>query len=70
MRDLAISGDDVLAIFTAKGLAGPGFRGDPRVGEVLRALFEEVTDDPSGNDAGLLAARAARYIDEHFAASP
>ncbi|MDB5092257.1 MAG: hypothetical protein JWO85_358, partial [Candidatus Eremiobacteraeota bacterium] len=36
-------------------------------GEVLRALFEEVTDDPSRNEAGLLVARAERYIDEHFA---
>jgi hypothetical protein len=39
------------------------------VGEVLHALFEEVTDDPSRNEAGLLAERAERYIDEHFCAS-
>jgi hypothetical protein len=36
---------------------------------VLRALFEEVTDDPSRNEAGLLAARAERYVDEHFSVS-
>jgi hypothetical protein len=36
---------------------------------VLHALFEEVTDDPSRNEADLLAERAERYIDEHFRAS-
>jgi len=66
VRDLAISGADVIALFERKGLAEPGFRGDARVGEVLRALFEEVTDEPSRNEAGLLAQRAERYIDEHF----
>jgi putative nucleotidyltransferase with HDIG domain len=69
VRDLAISGADVIALFERKGLAPSGFRGDRRVGEVLQALFEEVTDDPSRNEAGLLAERAKRYIDEHFSAS-
>ena len=69
VRDLAISGDDVVAALVRKGLAAAGFRGDRRVGEVLHALFEEVTDDPSRNEAGLLAERAERYIDEHFRAS-
>jgi tRNA nucleotidyltransferase (CCA-adding enzyme) len=69
VRDLAISGADVIALFERKGLAPSGFRGDRRVGEVLQALFEEVTDDPSRNEAGLLAERAERYIDEHFSAS-
>ena len=69
IRDLPISGDDVVAMFVRKELAPAGFRGDRRVGEVLHALFEEVTDDPSRNEAGLLAERAERYIDEHFCAS-
>jgi tRNA nucleotidyltransferase (CCA-adding enzyme) len=69
VRDLALHGDDVIRILARRGLAGPGFRGDARVGEVLRALFEEVTDDPSRNEAGLLAERAERYIDEHFSVS-
>ncbi|HZX67415.1 MAG TPA: hypothetical protein VFE70_00960, partial [Candidatus Elarobacter sp.] len=69
VRDLAISGRDVLAVFERKGLAASGFRGDRRVGEVLHALFEEVTDDPSRNEAGSLAERAERYIDEHFSVS-
>lgn len=69
VRDLALSGNDVIALFERKGLAGSGFRGDRRVGEVLHALFEEVTDDPSRNEAGSLVERAERYIDEHFSAS-
>jgi putative nucleotidyltransferase with HDIG domain len=69
IKDLAISGDDVVAMFVRAELAPPEFRGDRRVGEVLHALFEEVTDDPSRNEAGLLAERAERYIDEHFRAS-
>ncbi len=69
VRDLAITGADVIALFVRKRLAGPGFRGDSRVGEVLQALFEEVTDDPSRNEAGSLVERAERYIDEHFSAS-
>src|SRR5438270_8265183 len=44
VKDLALSGTDVIAIFERTGRAASGFRGDPRVGEVLRALFEEVTD--------------------------
>jgi len=69
VRDLALSGSDVIGMFERKGLAASGFRGDRRVGEVLQALFEEVTDDPSRNEPGLLAERAERYIDEHFSAS-
>ncbi len=68
VRDLAIDGDALIALFVRKGLAASGFRGDQRVGEVLQALFEEVTDDPSRNEAGLLVERAERYIDEHFSA--
>jgi tRNA nucleotidyltransferase (CCA-adding enzyme) len=69
VRDLALTGTDVIALFERKGLAGSGFRGDRRVGEVLQALFEEVMDDPSRNEAGSLVERAERYIDEHFSAS-
>ena len=69
LRQVALTGRDVIALFERKGLAAAGFRGDARVGEVLQALLEEVTDDPSLNEASLLAQRAERYIDEHFSAS-
>ncbi|HEY4441962.1 MAG TPA: HD domain-containing protein [Candidatus Elarobacter sp.] len=66
VRDLKLTGEDVIGAIIRKGLAPADFRGDHRVGEVLHALFEEVTDDPSRNEAGLLVERAERYIDGHF----
>jgi putative nucleotidyltransferase with HDIG domain len=49
--DLAVDGEDVMR---ALGLS-PG----PRVGEVLRALLEEVLEDPSQNERERLLARLA-----------
>ena len=66
VRDLALTGGDVIGLMVARGLAAPDFRGDRRVGDTLAALFEEVVDDPTRNERDLLAERAARYIDEHF----
>jgi putative nucleotidyltransferase with HDIG domain len=66
VRDLAISGDDVIAILVDRGAVAPGFRGDRRVGVTLAALFEEVVDDPTRNERDLLVERARRYIDERF----
>jgi putative nucleotidyltransferase with HDIG domain len=68
VRDLTLSGEDVIALMVRHGAAPAGFRGDRRVGELLQALLEEVTDDPSRNEAAVLAERAERYIDEHFSA--
>jgi putative nucleotidyltransferase with HDIG domain len=66
IRDLAISGTDVMELMVARGAAPAGFAGDRRVGETLAALFEEVVDDPLGNERSRLVDRAGRYIDEHF----
>jgi len=66
VRDLAISGADVMDLMVAHGLAPAGFRGDRRVGQTLSALFEEVVDDPSVNERSRLVDRATRYIGEHF----
>jgi tRNA nucleotidyltransferase (CCA-adding enzyme) len=66
VRDLAIGGDDVIALMIERHAAPAGFRGDARVGQTLAALFEEVVDDPTRNERDLLVGRAARYIDEHF----
>jgi tRNA nucleotidyltransferase (CCA-adding enzyme) len=66
IRDLAISGDDVIALMIARGVAPAGFRGDQRVGATLTALFEEVVDDPTRNERDLLVERAKRFIDERF----
>jgi tRNA nucleotidyltransferase (CCA-adding enzyme) len=66
VRDLALTGADVIELLIARGLAAPGFRGDKRVGATLAALFEEVVDDPGRNERHLLVERAQHYIDEHF----
>jgi hypothetical protein len=66
VRDLAISGGDVMELMIRHGLAPPGFHGDRRVGETLAALFEEVVDDPSVNERSRLVERATRYLSEHF----
>jgi tRNA nucleotidyltransferase (CCA-adding enzyme) len=66
VRDLAISGEDVIALMVDSGIAPAGFRGDRRVGEALLALFEEVVDDPTRNERERLVDRAQRYIDGHF----
>jgi len=66
VRDLALSGSEVVALLIERGAAEPGYRGDERVGAILAALFEEVVDDPTRNERGLLAERAARFIDERF----
>jgi putative nucleotidyltransferase with HDIG domain len=66
VRDLAVSGEDVIAILIERGLAQPGFRGDARVGATLAALFEEVVDDPTRNERHLLVERAKRFIDERY----
>lgn len=65
VRDLAITGDEIVALLVQRRQAPPSFRGDARVGRILHALFEEVVDDPTRNEPRSLAARAARYIDEH-----
>jgi tRNA nucleotidyltransferase (CCA-adding enzyme) len=64
IKDLAIDGDDVIAAIVAKGDASLGFRGDPRVGETLRWLFERVTDDPSLNTRAALLALLDSYLTE------
>jgi putative nucleotidyltransferase with HDIG domain len=66
VRDLALTGGDVIDLLIDRGLAAPGFRGDKRVGTTLAALFEEVVDDPTRNERHLLVDRAQHYIDEHF----
>jgi putative nucleotidyltransferase with HDIG domain len=66
VRDLAIGGDDVIALMVARGAAPAGFRGDRRVGDALAELFEEVVDDPTRNERQRLLERAQHYIDEHF----
>ena len=62
LRDLALRGSDLLELLVERGLAPPGFRGDERVGAVLRKLFEDVLDDPRRNERATLLRRAAELL--------
>ena len=62
IKDLAIGGDDVIAAMVARGMAREGFRGDERVGAVLHALFEQVTDEPERNERSSLL----QLLEEHL----
>jgi putative nucleotidyltransferase with HDIG domain len=63
VKDLAIDGRDVIGLMQEAGLAAPDFAGDPRVGRVLRAVFEQVIDDPNFNERPSLLAAAKQLID-------
>jgi hypothetical protein len=49
-------------VIVERGLASPGFRGDERVGAILRKLFDDVLDDPRRNERGALLRRAAELL--------
>jgi tRNA nucleotidyltransferase (CCA-adding enzyme) len=63
IRELKIGGNDVIAALVARGKAGAGFAGDERVGEALRWLFEQVTDEPERNERTLLLGMLEQYLD-------
>jgi hypothetical protein len=52
-----------------KDLAPPGFAGDARVGEALRQLFEQVTEQPERNEPGTLKTLLETYLDAQRNAS-
>jgi hypothetical protein len=62
IADLQIGGDDVVERLVGRGDAAPGFRGDERVGEALRWLFEQVTDEPGRNERQTLLTLLDRYL--------
>jgi tRNA nucleotidyltransferase (CCA-adding enzyme) len=63
IRELAVSGDDVVAALVARREAAPDFKGDERVGAALRWLFEQVTDEPGRNERSLLLKLLEQYLD-------
>lgn len=63
VADLQIGGQDVIDTMVRKGLAEPGFRGDARVGEALRELFEQVTERPERNEPGTLRTLLEQNLD-------
>ena len=64
VADLRLSGGDVINTMVRKGLAPAGFRGDERVGEALRELFEQVTEQPERNEPGTLQALLESYFEK------
>ncbi len=63
VTDLAISGDDVIAVMIERGLAPKTFGGDQRVGKALDALFEQVTEQPERNERSTLKALLEQYLE-------
>src|SRR3989344_1992276 len=53
VADLKVDGNDVMKILNIKPV--------PKVGEVLKTLFEEVADDPKKNDRGYLLRRMTEF---------
>lgn len=62
IADLAIGGDDVIAAMIRHGRATPGFSGDARVGELLRRVFEQVTEEPERNERHTLLQLLDDYL--------
>jgi hypothetical protein len=62
VKDLAIDGRDVIDLLRTNGLVPPGYRGDRRVGHILRTLFERVTDEPGRNNRDVLLEMAQELI--------
>ncbi len=54
VTDLAIGGQDVIDELVGAGLLPQGSRGGPLVGEIMRSLLEQVTDEPARNEPGQL----------------
>ena len=62
VTDLAIGGQDVIDELVAAGFLPLGSRGGPLVGEMMRALLEQVTDEPARNEPGQLRAAVRDLI--------
>jgi tRNA nucleotidyltransferase/poly(A) polymerase len=59
VKDLAVTGSDVVALLKEAGALAPSSSGGPAVGRILGALLDRVVEDPAVNErAGLLAAAA------------
>lgn len=65
IADLRVGGQDVIEALQRAGIVDAGYRGDARVGDILRWLFEQVTDEPERNDRQTLLA----LLDQHVARS-
>jgi tRNA nucleotidyltransferase (CCA-adding enzyme) len=69
VRDLAIGGAEVIAALIRRQEAPASFRGDARVGDALRWLFERVTDAPERNERAVLLGLLEEYLDARRAST-
>lgn len=63
VTDLAIGGNEIIALLLRLGRAPAGYRGGPEVGETLRHLLEQVTEEPDRNTPAVLLALAEEYLE-------
>lgn len=66
VRDLAISGDEVIDLLVEAGILPLGSRGGPEVGQVLQKLLDEVTEHPLRNRADELTRAGKDIITQIF----
>ncbi|HEY1728512.1 MAG TPA: HD domain-containing protein [Candidatus Baltobacteraceae bacterium] len=62
VKDLAISGNDVIEVLVAENVLPPDSGGGPEVGDVLQRLLEAVTEYPERNKRELLLDMARNAI--------
>jgi tRNA nucleotidyltransferase (CCA-adding enzyme) len=62
VRDLAVSGNDILTLLAEARLYPAGSRGGPEVGQVLRDLLESVIDEPARNERSHLLTEARHVV--------
>lgn len=62
VKDVRITGTEIIEAMIRRGLAEPGFRGDQRVGAALGWLFEKVTDRPDLNEPKTLQGLLGAYL--------
>jgi len=67
VRDVAVSGEDVIEMMIRKGLVPHGFHGDARVGAALQWAFEQVTERPQRNERTCLLTLLDEYFDAKLA---
>jgi len=64
VKDLAVSGNDVIEVLVAENVLPPNSKGGPEVGDVLQRLLEAVTEHPERNKRELLLNMARNAIAE------
>jgi len=64
VKDLAVSGNDVIEVLVAENVLPPGSKGGPEVGDVLQRLLESVTEHPERNKREPLLELARNVIAE------